>query len=132
MLKPLIIQRYVFKEMVAPFCLSLAVATFILLLAKIMELTDLVVTRGVGLDVVLRLLYYVMPYFLVFTVPMATLLGVLLGFMRMSVDNEVTALKAAGGEPHPASALGGRPGPGRLDADPGPGHLGPALGAQPV
>jgi lipopolysaccharide export system permease protein len=82
--------------MVGPFFVALGVFTFVLLIAKVMELTDLVVTRGVGLDVVGRLLLYTMPYFFVFTIPMATLLSVLLAFLRLSADNEITALKAAG------------------------------------
>lgn len=82
--------------MVGPFFTSLGVFTFVLLMAKIMELTDLVVTKGVGLDVVVKLLLYTLPYFFVFTIPMATLLGVLLSFLRLSSDNEITALKAAG------------------------------------
>lgn len=93
---PRIIDRYLLKELVGPFFLSLAVAIFVLLLAKIMELTDLVVSRGVGLDVVGKLLVYTLPYFFVFALPMATLLGVILGFMRLSGDNEIIALKAAG------------------------------------
>lgn len=91
-----IIHRYLFREMLGPFFVSLGVFTFVLLLAKVMELTDLVVTRGVGLGVVGRLLLYTMPYLFVFTLPMATLLGVLLAFLRLSTDNEITALKAAG------------------------------------
>ena len=71
-----IIERYIFREMLGPFFLSLAVANFVLLLAKVMELTDLVVTRGVGMGVVGRLLLYALPYFFVFAVPMATLLMV--------------------------------------------------------
>ncbi len=96
MLKGRIIQRYLFLEMLTPFFVSLGVFTFILLVAKIMELTNLVVTRGVGLNVVGRLLLYALPYFFVFTIPMATLLGVLLAFLRLSADNEIVALKAAG------------------------------------
>jgi lipopolysaccharide export system permease protein len=96
MLRARIIQRYLFFEMLGPFFTSMGVFTFVLLMAKIMELTDLVVAKGVGLDVVGRLLLYTMPYFFVFTVPMATLLGVLLAFLRLSSDNEITALKAAG------------------------------------
>lgn len=91
-----IINRYLLREMITPFFVSLGVFTFILLIAKIMELTDLVVSRGVGLGVVGSLLLYALPYFFVFTIPMATLLGVLLAFLRLSSDNEVTALKAAG------------------------------------
>ena len=96
MFKARIIQGYLFKEMLAPFAVSLGVFTSVLLVAKIMELTELVVARGVGLDVVGSLLVYTLPYFFVFTVPMATLLSVLLAFLRLSTDNEVTAIKAAG------------------------------------
>jgi lipopolysaccharide export system permease protein len=96
MSKARIIHRYLFFEMLSPYFVSLGVFTFVLLMAKIMELTDLVVSRGVGLDVVGRLLLYTMPYFLVFTIPMATLLGVLIAFLRLSSDNEIVALKAAG------------------------------------
>ncbi len=96
MFRASIINRYLLREMITPFFVSLGVFTFILLIAKIMELTDLVVSRGVGLSVVGRLLLYALPYFFVFTIPMATLLGVLLAFLRLSADNEVTALKAAG------------------------------------
>ncbi len=91
-----IIHRYLFLEMLTPYFVSLGVFTFVLLMAKIMELTDLVVTRGVGLSVVGRLLLYTMPYFLVFTIPMATLLAVLIAFLRLSSDNEIVAIKAAG------------------------------------
>ncbi|RJX35893.1 MAG: LPS export ABC transporter permease LptF [Desulfarculus sp.] len=96
MFKARIIHRYLLLEMLTPFFVSLGVFTFVLLMAKIMELTDLVVTRGVGLSVVGRLLLYTMPYFLVFTIPMGTLLAVLIAFLRLSTDNEITALKAAG------------------------------------
>jgi lipopolysaccharide export system permease protein len=82
--------------MISPFLVSLGVFTFLLLIAKIMELTELVVSRGVGLHQVGRLLAYTLPYFLVFTLPMATLLGVLLAFLRLSADNEITSLKASG------------------------------------
>ncbi len=91
-----IMQRYLFMEMLGPFTVSLIVATFVLFIAKVIELTNMVVSRGVGLDVVGRLLLYVIPYFMAHSIPMATMLGVLLGFMRLSSDNEITALKSAG------------------------------------
>lgn len=96
MLRAKKIYGYLFREMIVPFLVSLGVFTFLLLIAKIMELTELVVSRGVALSSVLLLLLYTMPYFLVFTIPMATLLGVLLAFLRLSTDNEITALKASG------------------------------------
>lgn len=96
MLRTTILGRYIFREMLVPFLVSLGVFTFVLLMARITELTDLVINRGVGLDVVGLLLLYNLPYLFVFTVPMATLLGVLLAFLRLSSDNEITVMKASG------------------------------------
>lgn len=96
MFKTTILGRYIFREMLVPFLVSLGVFTFVLLMARVTELTKLVVNKGVGLDVVGLLLFYTLPYFFVFTVPMATLLGVLLAFLRLSSDNEITVMKASG------------------------------------
>ena len=90
------LNYYIFRELLVPFLVSLCVFTFVLLLARVMELTDLVVNKGVGLDVIGELIVYILPYFFVFTIPMATLLGILLGFLRLSADNEITVMKAAG------------------------------------
>src|SRR6185369_11489316 len=42
------------------------------------------------------MIVYLMPSFLVFTIPMAFLLAVLLAFGRISADNEITVMKAGG------------------------------------
>jgi lipopolysaccharide export system permease protein len=42
------------------------------------------------------MILYLMPSFLVFTIPMAFLLAVLLAFGRLSADNEITVMKAGG------------------------------------
>lgn len=99
MTHPKIIRRYILKEMLTPFLISLLVFNFLMIMAKIMELTDLVVSRGLELSVVLELIFYAMPLFLVWTLPMAVLLGVLLAFLRMNADFEVTAMKASGVSP---------------------------------
>jgi lipopolysaccharide export system permease protein len=43
-----------------------------------------------------RMIIYLMPSLLVFTIPMAFLLAVLLAFGRLSADNEITVMKAGG------------------------------------
>ncbi len=91
-----IIRRYLMREMLTPFAVSLLVCTCALIIAKSMELTELVVTRQLGLGVVGRLILYTIPYLMVFAVPIATLLGVMLAFLRLTIDNELTALKSAG------------------------------------
>jgi len=91
-----IIHRYVLREIAVPFALGLATFTFILLIARILRLVELVVNRGVPLLDVLRLFSYILPAFLEVTVPMALLLGVLTAFGRLSADSEMTALRTSG------------------------------------
>ncbi len=90
------INRYILREIAVPFWLGLAVFTFILLIARILKLVDMVVSRGVPLLEVLKLFSYILPAFLEVTVPMAVLLAVLVAFGRLSSDSEIVALKSSG------------------------------------
>jgi len=87
---------YLIKELFPAFLLGLLGFTFILLTGRIVQLMELFVNKGVPLGYILRLLYLLLPSFMVLTIPMATLLSVLLAFNRLSSDNEITALKASG------------------------------------
>src|SRR5215469_2896836 len=53
--------------------------------------------RGIAspLDL-LRLIGYLLPNFLTLTIPMAVLIGILLGLSRLAADSEVTAMRASG------------------------------------
>ena len=82
--------------MLPPLFVSFFVFTFVFLLAKIMELTELVAAKGVAISQVLMLLIYTLPVVIGFTLPMATLLATLLAFLRLSSENELTALKSSG------------------------------------
>lgn len=90
------LHRYVFLQILAPFAAGLALFTFILLIARIMKLVEMVVNRGVPALEILRVFAYILPAFLEVTVPMALLLAVLLACGRLSADSEITAMKAAG------------------------------------
>ena len=91
-----ILSLYIIREITSLFMLSIAVFTLILLLGRLIKLTDLVISRGVPLSDISWMIIYLMPSFLVFTIPMAFLLAVLLAFGRLSADNEITVLKAGG------------------------------------
>jgi lipopolysaccharide export system permease protein len=92
----MIINRYIFKEMLGPFVLGLFVFTFIFLLNKIIRLTELIIGKGVSLTEVLSLIGYILPSFLVLVIPSTVLLASLLGFGRLCADGEITALNASG------------------------------------
>ncbi|NWF91334.1 MAG: LPS export ABC transporter permease LptF [Syntrophaceae bacterium] len=87
---------YILKEILPIFFIGLMIFTVILLMDKILKLIELIVTKGVSPTSILMLLFYISPSFLVFTIPMAVLLAILLAFGRLSGDSEITAFKASG------------------------------------
>ncbi len=91
-----IIDRYVAREVAAPLMLGVVLLTFALVTGRLLKLTEMVVNRGVSLHDVLAMIGYIMPSFFELTFPMAVLLGVLLGFGRMSAERELIAARACG------------------------------------
>ncbi len=91
-----ILWKYFLKEILAPFLVSLVVLILILLLGKVMKLSDILFSGGVTLALFSRIVYFALPYFLLYAIPMATLLGIHLAFLRMANDREIIALKACG------------------------------------
>lgn len=94
--KVTILDRYVAWEVIAPFLMGVGLLTFALVTGRLVKLTEMVVNHGVTLAEVLGLIGYILPAFLELTLGMAVLLGVLLGFGRMSGDQEMTAARACG------------------------------------
>ena len=90
------IHRYIAREIGVPTLLALVVFTFVLLMGRILKLMELVINKGVPAIEILQLFSYLIPTFLVITLPLAFLLGVMLGFGRLSSDSEIIALKASG------------------------------------
>ncbi len=91
-----IISRYIFREIALPFFLILFVLTFVLLMGKILQIMDLMVNKGISVVDILHLVMLIMPSFLMFTIPIALLVSILIAMGTFSADNEITALKAAG------------------------------------
>lgn len=91
--------RYLISEVLPPFFLGLLAFTLILLIARILKLIELVITRGVPFLQVVKLFSLILPTFLEMTVPMSFLLAILLGLGRLSNDQELLAMKASGVSP---------------------------------
>ncbi len=91
-----IISRYIFREIAFPFFLILFVLTFVLLMGRILQIMDLMVNKGISVWDIMHLVMLIMPSFLMFTIPIALLVSILIAMGTFSADNEITALKAAG------------------------------------
>lgn len=91
-----ILHRYLFIEILHPFVVSLLAFTTIVFSGRLMRLIQMIVVKGIGLLDILKACVYLLPYLLIFTLPMASTVGIMLALMRLTVDNEVIALKVSG------------------------------------
>lgn len=96
MLKIKSIDRYLLKEIASPFGIGLLVYTFTLLINMILILSERLISKDVSGMTLVKILIYLLPDLLSFTIPMATLMGVLAGLSRMSTDSEIVAFKTLG------------------------------------
>lgn len=93
---PLILYSYIIAEIAAPFWASLAILSGVMFAGKLMKMIDMIFQLNIGLGDFLRLIIYIAPNQLLFSIPMAGTMAVLIAFTRLSNDNEIIALKAAG------------------------------------
>jgi len=91
-----VINQYIFKEFLSPFAVNVLFFTFIFLMAELIEITNWVVNYNIGLTTVFLMMFYQMPYFLIFVVPISIMITILLTFLRLSSENEILAIKSGG------------------------------------
>ncbi len=90
------LRRYLLRQIGGAFASGIAIFTFVLFVARAVELLEMIFARGVPGVLVLRLLACIVPTFLEATLPMAFLLGVVVAVARLVADGEVLAMRAAG------------------------------------
>nr|MDK2851218.1 lipopolysaccharide export system permease protein [Candidatus Cloacimonadota bacterium] len=92
----MILKRYILREHISPFLISLLVVTFVLLIDRIIELLNLIIEKQLPASIVLEVFMLSLPYMLALSIPMAVLVATILTFGRMSVDREIIAIKSSG------------------------------------
>ena len=70
-----ILDRYIFRELLSPFFISLAALCFVMLTKELLRLVELLVTKGVGFLSVLKVFAHLLPSFLVLTLPIAGIIA---------------------------------------------------------
>lgn len=97
---PKTLDRYVIREILPPMLLALLIFTFLLTLPPFMQYLENLLAKGVGWSTLARLLWTLVPQALGLTIPMALLVGILIGLGRFSADRETVALLACGVSPY--------------------------------
>lgn len=90
------VNRYILREILSPTLLCLVIFTMVMVLGRAFKLVDLIINKGVAPSDVLILLSTLLPTIFSLTLPLAFLMGIMIGLGRMSADSETVALKSAG------------------------------------
>jgi len=91
-----ILTRYILREVTSHALLGGALFTFVLFMRDLGKILELVVRDSASFADVARIFLYTLPNALVLTIPMAVLVGILLGLSRLAADSEITAMRASG------------------------------------
>jgi lipopolysaccharide export system permease protein len=92
----MILYRYIIKEHIFPFCLSLSVIVFYFIMQFAVMLLSKIIEKGLDPLVVLEVFAIQLGWIIALAIPMAILIASLWVFGRMSGDNEITSIKASG------------------------------------
>lgn len=90
------INRYIIKEILSPTLLCIVIFTMVMVLGRAFKLVSLIINEGVSPLDILTLLATLLPTFFSISLPLAFIMGIMIGLGRMSADSEIVALKAAG------------------------------------
>lgn len=90
-----ILNRYLIQDFLVIFSLSLLIITFVMSVGAVIKAVDLI-ARGGAPIAILKVFLFNIPYALTFSIPMSVLTGVLLLFSRLSIDGEISAMRASG------------------------------------
>lgn len=90
------LDRYIIRETLAPFGLTLLILTFLLQIPTIMDVAEKLIAKGVTLPIIGRILLTLLPSSLALTIPISLLVGLLMALGRLSADREAVAMQACG------------------------------------
>ncbi len=94
-----LLDRYLAREILLPMAAGLLFLTQLLLATQLLSQATVLFGAGVELADIARVIFFLLPSFVGFVLPVAFLLGVVLGVSRLAGDREVVAMGAAGISP---------------------------------
>lgn len=91
-----ILTRYILREVLTHGLLGGVLFTFVLFMKELGPLLELAVRNSTSSSTVGEIFLLMLPNMFTVTIPMAVLVGTLLGLSRLAADSEITAMRASG------------------------------------
>ncbi len=91
-----ILTRYILGEILSHTLIGCALFTFVLFMRDLPHILEMIVRNSSTFTNVLEIFLFTLPNTFRVTIPMAVLVGILLGFSRLAADSEVIAMRASG------------------------------------
>jgi LPS export ABC transporter permease LptF/LPS export ABC transporter permease LptG len=91
-----ILSRAVFREIFSSAFLGTVLFTFVLFLQRAGKSFELLVRSSASFSTVAYLFGLLLPFTLIYTLPVGALVGILIALSRMSSDGEIVGMRAAG------------------------------------
>lgn len=92
-----LLYRYLFRSVLGAVVLSVALFVFVLLAGNVIrDVLSLLAGGRLSLGMFMELMFLLIPYIVAYALPLGMLTGVLIVLGRLSSQQEVTAIKAAG------------------------------------
>lgn len=89
------LNRYIFRDYLVIFLAALGLITFVMTIGVLVKAVDFM-ARGISPLLIVKFFFLNIPYILSFSMPISTLFAALLLFGRLSMDSEISAMKACG------------------------------------
>ena len=90
------ITKYIITETIGPFLAGILFFTFIFVIQLLPELIRLIMNNGAPLWMSLETFLYMLPFNIGITIPMSILMASIIGYGRLSSDNEIIVMRALG------------------------------------
>ena len=90
------IDRYLLGQVMRPMLAAILITLLAMLAERALRVIDLVLGWRGSLAIVVEMMSYLIPHYMVFALPAALFLGIMLAVARLSKEAEVDAMRAAG------------------------------------
>ncbi|WP_302272872.1 LptF/LptG family permease [Brachyspira aalborgi] len=90
------IAKYIIIEAIGPFVAGVLFFTFIFVIQLLPELFKLIINNGAPIKISLEVFVYMLPFNIAITIPMSILMASIMGYLRLSSDNEIIVMRALG------------------------------------